>query len=110
MLGKVSSANAGSLCRLSLTGVDEPMSLEDAVIGLRAYKEVDQRMSRLWQDINQAILVPRMDISKDTLPSVHTEDVSVLFRCKGCIVTSAAEYPRNPRDSRQISAFFVCGP
>lgn len=52
------------------------MSLENAVIGLRAYNEVDERMSRLWQDINKAILLPRMDISKETLPSIHIQDVS----------------------------------
>ncbi|KAK4032933.1 Centromere/kinetochore protein zw10 [Parachaetomium inaequale] len=59
---------------ISSSREDESMSLEDAVIGLRAYKEVDQRMSRLWQDINQAILLPRMDITKDKLPGVHTQD------------------------------------
>jgi centromere/kinetochore protein ZW10 len=59
------------------------MSLQDAVIGLRAYKEVDQRMGRLWQDINQAVLLPRMDITKDTLPGIHTQDVSTLVRPPG---------------------------
>jgi centromere/kinetochore protein ZW10 len=54
------------------------MTLEDAVIGLKAYKEVDQRMSQLWQGINEAILLPRMDITKDTLPSIHIQDVSLL--------------------------------
>jgi centromere/kinetochore protein ZW10 len=54
------------------------MNLEDAVVGLKAYKEVDQRMGQLWQDINKAILLPRMDISKDTLPGIHTQDVSAL--------------------------------
>jgi centromere/kinetochore protein ZW10 len=55
------------------------MSLEDAVIGLRAYKEVDERMGQLWQDINKAILLPRMDISKETLPGIHIQDVSGPF-------------------------------
>jgi len=53
------------------------MSLEDAVIGLKAYKEVDQRTSRLWQDINQAVLLPRLDIAAGTVPGIHTDDVSV---------------------------------
>ncbi|KAK4156341.1 Centromere/kinetochore protein zw10 [Chaetomidium leptoderma] len=53
---------------------DEPMSLEDGVIGLRAYKEVDQRMDQLWSNINSAILLPRMDITKDTLPGIHAQN------------------------------------
>lgn len=64
--------------RHSLTAVDEPMSLEDAVIGLKAYKEVDQRMSRFCHDLNQAVLLPRMDIAREALPAIHIQDVSVL--------------------------------
>lgn len=55
------------------------MSLEDAVIGLKAFKEVDRRMSRLWDSINEAILLPRMDIAKDKLPGIHTQDVCTRF-------------------------------
>lgn len=79
----ISSAREGgwrqgdSTCRRALTIVDEPMSLEDAVIGLKAYKEVDQRMDRLWQEVNRAILLPRLDITRDTLPKLHAEDVSL---------------------------------
>ncbi|KAH6636874.1 hypothetical protein F5144DRAFT_199080 [Chaetomium tenue] len=65
---------------ISSSREDEPMSLEDAVIGLRAYNEVDERMSRLWQDINKAILLPRMDISKETLPSIHIQDGALELR------------------------------
>ncbi|KAJ4306341.1 ribosome biogenesis protein ytm1 [Collariella sp. IMI 366227] len=62
--------------RISISSAreDELMSLEDAVIGLKAYKEVDQRMSRLWEDINTAIIVPRMDITKESLPGIHIEE------------------------------------
>jgi centromere/kinetochore protein ZW10 len=70
----------GPAQRYVLTIVDEPMNLQEAVIGLKAYKEVDQRMERLWQDINQVILLPRLDITRDTLPKLHTEDVSLLSR------------------------------
>ncbi|KAK1756921.1 Centromere/kinetochore protein zw10, partial [Echria macrotheca] len=52
-------------------GEDEPMSLEDAVIGLKAYREVDKRTRRLWDDINKAIILPRMDIGQDQLPAVR---------------------------------------
>jgi len=56
------------------TAEGEPMSLTDAVIGLKAYKEVDKRMQDLWHDIDQAIIGPRMDISQTTLPTVTVED------------------------------------
>ena len=54
------------------------MSLEDAVVGLKAYNEVDQRMSRLCHDIDQAILHPRMDTSRGQLPTVHVQEVCTL--------------------------------
>ena len=52
------------------------MSLSDAVIGLKAYKEVDERATQLWHDIESAILLPRMSINNDTLPGIHIEGVS----------------------------------
>lgn len=51
----------------------EIMSLSDAVIGLKAYKEVDQRMAQLWHEIDQAVLGPRMDIERPVLQSVLVE-------------------------------------
>lgn len=53
---------------------DEPMDLTDAVIGLKAYKEVDKRTQELWHDIDQAVIRPRMVISKASLPAVSVED------------------------------------
>lgn len=52
---------------------DEAMSLSDAVIGLQAYKEVDQRMSQLWHDIDQAVVGPRMDIDHPGAPGIVVE-------------------------------------
>lgn len=49
---------------------NEAMSLSDAVIGLQAYKEVDQRMSQLWHDIDQAVVGPRMDIDHPGAPAI----------------------------------------
>lgn len=40
----------------------EAMSLTDAVIGLKSYKEVDQRMAHLWHEVDQAVVGPRLDI------------------------------------------------
>jgi centromere/kinetochore protein ZW10 len=53
---------------------DEQMNLTDAVIGLKAYKEVDKRMKELWHDIDQAIISPRMDITKSSLPAIQVQD------------------------------------
>lgn len=58
---------------LSAKTESEAMSLSDAVIGLQAYKEVDQRMSQLWHDIDQAVVGPRMDIDHPGAPSIVVE-------------------------------------
>jgi len=52
---------------------DEPMSLADAVIGLKAYKEFDKQTSQLWQDVSRAVILPRMDIDQERLPGIHVE-------------------------------------
>jgi protein transport protein DSL1/ZW10 len=56
--------------------LDEPMTLADAVIGLKAYKEVDKRTNQLWQDINEAVILPRMDIARQKLPGIQVNGVS----------------------------------
>ncbi len=58
-----------------LARLGESMSLSDAVIGLKAYKEVDERMLQLWHDLDTAILAPRTDIVKQSLPAVRVDDV-----------------------------------
>lgn len=49
------------------------MSLTDAVIGLQAYKEVDERMEQLWRNVDAAIISPRMDFRSDTFPSIQVD-------------------------------------
>lgn len=56
------------------TAENELMNLADAVIGLKAYKEVDKRMQHLWNDIDQAVIGPRMDLSQPNLPAVSVEN------------------------------------
>lgn len=56
--------------------IDEPMSLSDAVIGLKAYKEVDERATQLWRDVESSILFPRMDTTRETLQCIYIDDVS----------------------------------
>ncbi|KAM7207550.1 hypothetical protein V8F20_002028 [Naviculisporaceae sp. PSN 640] len=59
---------------ISETRPDEPMSLSDAAIGLKAYKEVDERATQLWRDVESAILFPRMDTTRETLQGIYIDD------------------------------------
>lgn len=49
------------------------MSLNDAVVGLKAYKEVDERMEQLWRNLDAAVVSPRMNSSASTVPAVRVE-------------------------------------
>lgn len=53
------------------TRADEPMSLSDAVIGLKAYKEVDHRMADVWHALDKAIVAPRTDLSRPSRPRIY---------------------------------------
>ncbi|CAK7563061.1 MAG: ribosome bioproteinsis protein ytm1 [Sporothrix epigloea] len=55
------------------TRPDEPMSLSDAVIGLKAYKEVDHRMTDLWHALDKAIVAPRMDLAQPLRRRIHVD-------------------------------------
>ncbi|KAI6089586.1 hypothetical protein F4821DRAFT_231361 [Hypoxylon rubiginosum] len=59
---------------ISETLEDEQMTLTDAVVGMKAYKELDQRMALLWHSIDRAIVGPRTRIEAPELPSVKTDD------------------------------------
>lgn len=52
------------------------MNLDEALIGLKAYKEVDQRMALLWHSIDDAIVGPRTNLQSSTLPAIEIQDVS----------------------------------
>ncbi|ORY72061.1 uncharacterized protein BCR38DRAFT_418765 [Pseudomassariella vexata] len=56
------------------TREEEQMSLSEAVIGLQAYKEVDQRMALLWHSVDAAIVGPRTNPENKTLPAIKTEN------------------------------------
>lgn len=49
------------------------MSLSDAVIGLKAYKELDQRMAQLWHEVDQAVIGPRTNDAHSTLPAITVD-------------------------------------
>ncbi|KAH6674008.1 hypothetical protein F5X68DRAFT_278507 [Plectosphaerella plurivora] len=53
---------------------DEQVTLAEAIIGLEAYKEVDDRMARLWQDIDATIVTPRMDPTAESRPGIHSSE------------------------------------
>ncbi|KAM0523210.1 hypothetical protein ACHAPE_001704 [Trichoderma viride] len=55
------------------TREDEKMSLEDAAIGLQAYKEVDERMEQLWHNLDTAVVSPRMDTMRSNIPGIKVE-------------------------------------
>ncbi|KAI1800987.1 hypothetical protein F4811DRAFT_564340 [Daldinia bambusicola] len=52
---------------------DEQMNLADAVVGLEAYKELDQRMTSFWHGIDQAVVGPRTNIESQELPKIQLE-------------------------------------
>jgi len=54
------------------------MSLADAVIGLKAYKEVDQRMAVLWNELDQVLIRPRTAFGSGNLPAIRVENVRFL--------------------------------
>ncbi|TDZ68343.1 Centromere/kinetochore protein zw10-like protein [Colletotrichum trifolii] len=69
---------AGSLTiHEKLDGTCEQINLSEAIIGLQAYKEVEERMSQLWQDVDQAIVFPRMNSESTSLPSIRASDNTV---------------------------------
>lgn len=51
------------------------MSLADAVIGLKAYKEVDQRMAVLWHGLDEALVRPRTVIDRGDVPTIQVMNV-----------------------------------
>ncbi|KAI0381907.1 Centromere/kinetochore Zw10-domain-containing protein [Hypomontagnella monticulosa] len=53
---------------------DEQMNLADAVVGLKAYKELDQRMSLFWHGIDEAIISPRTKTENPEIPGIQIED------------------------------------
>lgn len=62
------------------TQQDEPMNLDEALIGLKAYKEVDQRMALLWHSIDDAIVGPRTNLQSSTLPAIEIQDSSLSLK------------------------------
>ncbi|ETS79862.1 hypothetical protein PFICI_07391 [Pestalotiopsis fici W106-1] len=58
----------------------EPMNLDEALVGLKAYKEVNQRMALLWHGLDDAIVGPRTNLKNSTLPAIEIHDSSLLLK------------------------------
>ncbi|KAI1199952.1 hypothetical protein F5X97DRAFT_321966 [Nemania serpens] len=61
---------------------DEQMSLSDAVIGLKAYREVDKRMEALWQGLNQILIRPRTSLEHGDPPAIRVENSTLTLTGK----------------------------
>ncbi|TQV90902.1 centromere kinetochore protein [Cordyceps javanica] len=60
------------------TSEDGKMSIADAVIGLKAYKEVDERLEQLWHYLDSSIVSPRMNYRATSLKRISA-DADELF-------------------------------
>jgi centromere/kinetochore protein ZW10 len=69
-----------------ITVTGDQLSFEEAVLGLKAYKEVQERMVQLWHNLNAVILAPRMDINNASPPSINVAGV----RNPPCVPINAA--------------------
>jgi centromere/kinetochore protein ZW10 len=52
------------------------MDLDQAIIGLKAYKELDQAAKKLWEDLDDNILKPRTNLEAGSIPSIQVTGVS----------------------------------
>lgn len=57
--------------------IGDQLSLAEAVVGLKAYKEVEERMVQLWHNVDTAIISPRMNLTAQSLPSIKQGNVSI---------------------------------
>lgn len=78
----------GSPClgvRVPLTLTGNSTTIDQAVIGLKAYKELDETAKQMWEDLDDIILRPRTDLRLASIPSVRISGVST---CMPCLLTS----------------------
>ncbi|KAI0490577.1 hypothetical protein F4859DRAFT_12755 [Xylaria cf. heliscus] len=61
---------------------DEQMSLADAVIGLKAYKEVDKRMAAFWQGLDHILIHPRTSREREDVPAIRVENSTLTLTGK----------------------------
>jgi len=85
------------------------MTLADAVIGFKAYKELDQRTAQLWQDVKRAVILPRLDLTRERLPGIRIDGVchSAPLLPRDARVDTELGRPRNPRVFRQVCKVII---
>ncbi|KAM3458927.1 hypothetical protein MY3296_000074 [Beauveria thailandica] len=68
-------------CKITIrdTCEDGSMTLADASIGLKAYKEVDERLEQLWHNLDTSIVSPRMDYHATSLMSISASADELSF-------------------------------
>lgn len=54
------------------------MNLDQAMVGLKAYNEVESAAKKLWDNLDNYILKPRTELRTGNLPSIQIEEVSLL--------------------------------
>ncbi|KAI6708496.1 hypothetical protein JHW43_008968 [Diplocarpon mali] len=69
------SAMWQALIHIDLDG--NPTDINQAIIGLRAYKELDQAAKKLWEDLDEVILKPRTNLQVGSIPSIHVTENSL---------------------------------
>jgi centromere/kinetochore protein ZW10 len=55
---------------------DEPTTLEQAVLGLKAYKELDNVAKLFSESLDSIILRPRTNLIVGSIPNIETTSVS----------------------------------
>ncbi|KAI1860276.1 uncharacterized protein JN550_011654 [Neoarthrinium moseri] len=56
---------------------EEQMSLSEALVGLKACKEVDQRMALLWHSVDETIVAPRTNLEGNSLPGIAIDEATL---------------------------------
>lgn len=57
----------------------ETTDIDQAVIGLKAYKELDQAAKKLWEELDNVILKPRTNLLVGSIPGIQVEGVSTMY-------------------------------
>ncbi|KAG4438487.1 hypothetical protein IFR05_006010 [Cadophora sp. M221] len=52
-------------------------TIDQAVIGLKAYKELDDAAKKLWEDLDNVILRPRTNLQAGTMPNIQAQGNSL---------------------------------
>lgn len=62
-----------------LTNLDGKMTLAEAAVGLKAYKESDERLEQLWHNLDTSVVSPRMDYTATSLRAIsaNSDDLTL---------------------------------